>query len=447
MSKGKIIKKEHKKDWLLSLTIEIPKEEFNKKVDYLAKKYSKIVQIPGFRKGKAPVSVIMKKYGDSIEQEAFDELMEKTYKSALIEEKIIPVATGNIKDLNKDALLYTAEIEIIPKIEVERYKGIDIEYVPVKYDDNTLDVEIDNLRKRNGEFVPVERESSYGDLMIIDLKAYDENKKPVKELTMENYGITLGDGYVFHDVEEALIGMKAGQETNIQSVVPDYYKKQELVGKKIYFNVKVKELKTILLPNLDDEFAKDMGYKNLEELREYLNENIKNRMKEDERFKKESVLFDKIIEINPFGLPESIINEEALYFVKQYHKNEKDKKKQEELAKIYKPIAEKVIKRDFIVNKISEKEGIVAEQNEIDIEIKNYAERMKMDLEEAKKKMEEEKDLNYIKEKIKKEKTVQFLLENSNFIQKEEELPEKENEKLNPDMDKGKEVNKEENNV
>ncbi|MCK4543974.1 trigger factor, partial [candidate division WOR-3 bacterium] len=253
MSKGKIIKKEHKKDWLLSLTIEIPKEEFNKKVDYLAKKYSKIVQIPGFRKGKAPVSVIMKKYGDSIEQEAFDELMEKTYKSALIEEKIIPVATGNIKDLNKDALLYTAEIEIIPKIEVERYKGIDIEYVPVKYDDNTLDVEIDNLRKRNGEFVPVERESSYGDLMIIDLKAYDENKKPVKELTMENYGITLGDGYVFHDVEEALIGMKAGQETNIQSVVPDYYKKQELVGKKIYFNVKVKELKTILLPNLDDE--------------------------------------------------------------------------------------------------------------------------------------------------------------------------------------------------
>jgi trigger factor len=190
-----------------------------------------------------------------------------------------------------------------------------------------------------------------------------------------------------------------------------------------------------------------MGYKNLEELREYLNENIKNRMKEDERYKKESVLFDKIIEINPFGLPESIINEEALYFVKQYHKNEKDKKKQEELAVIYKPIAEKMIKREFIINKVAEKEGIIAKQNEIDIEIKNYAKRMKMDLEEAKKKMEEEDDLTYIEEKIKGNKTVQFLLESSNFIQKEEELPEKENEKLNPDMDKGKEVNKEENNV
>ncbi len=451
MSSGKVIKKEKKKEWLVSLTIEIPKLDFNKKVDELARKYAKSIQLPGFRKGKVPPSILMKKYGDSIKDEAFNELLDQTYRNVLSEEKINPIAVGNITDIDMESLKYTAEIEVMPEIKIEKYKDLEIEYKPFEYTDEYFDSEIEYLRKSNGEFVPVDRAAAEGDLLVIDMHAKDAAGKEMEEFATENFAITLGDGYIFKELENALLGNKAGSTVEIEMEIPKDYKNEKLAGKHAKFTITVKEIKTLLLPNLDDDFAKDMGYKDLEDLKKSIKENLENRAKEEEKTEKENQLFRKITEENPFELPQSLIKEEAGYLTKYFHKREKDQSKLAELQKLYLPMAEMYLKNDIVIDQVAKNEKIEPTEEEIDKEIKNYAEKMKMKTEKAKETLEKDGSIDSIKSKIVRQKVVDFLFENNKFVPiKEEKTAEKkktDKEKSKKSEDKGGEVKKEEKDV
>ncbi len=442
MSKSKVIKKEKKKEWLVSLTIEISKEDFNKKVDELARKYAKSIQLPGFRKGKVPPSILMKKYGDSIKDEAFNELLDQTYKDTLSEEKITPIAVGNITDVNLESLKYTAEIEVMPEINIEKYKGLEVEYKPFEYNEEFLNSEIEYLRKSNGEYVPVDRAANEGDLLVIDMRAEDSNGKTIKEFTMENFAITLGDGYIFSELEKALIGNKAGSIVDVETIIPADYKDGKLANKTAKFKITIKEVKTLLLPNLDDDFAKDMGYKDIEDLKKNIKENLENKAKEEEKNEKENKLFGKIIEENPFELPQSLIREEARYMTSYFHKREKDQAKLAELEKLYQPMAEMYLKNDIIIDKVAEKEKIEPTEEEIAAEIKEYAEKMKMEIEKARELLEKDGSIASIKSKLIRKKVVDFLFENNKFVPMKEEK--KKTNESKSDNKKGKNENKKE---
>ncbi|NIA22590.1 MAG: trigger factor [Proteobacteria bacterium] len=435
MSNSKVIKKEKKKEWLVSLTIEISKEDFNKKVDELARKYTKSIQLPGFRKGKVPPSILMKKYGDSIKEEAFNELLDKTYRETLNKEKITPIAVGDITDVNLESLKYTAEVEIMPEINIEKYSDFEIEYKPFKYNEEFINTEIEYLRKSNGEYVPVDRVVNEGDLLVIDMHAEDNERREIKDFTMENFAITLGDGYIFNELEKALIGNKTGSVVDVEMVIPADYKNEKIANKPAKFKITIKEIKMLLLPNLDDEFAKDMGYKDLEDLKKNIKENLENRAKEEERNQKESRLFGRINEENPFELPQSLIKEESKYLTSYFHKREKDQAKLAELEKSYIPMAEMYLKNDIIIDKVAEKEKIEPTEEEITEEIKGYAEKMKMELEKAKEMIEKDGSFGSIKSKIIRRKAMDFLFENNKFVPIKEEREEK---KKKDETEKGK---------
>lgn len=233
---------------------------------------------------------------------------------------------GSVTDVDFEALKYTAEIEVMPEINIEKYKGLEVEYKPFEYNEEFLDSEIEYLRKSNGEYVPVDRAANEGDLLVIDMRAEDNNGKTIKEFTMENFAITLGDGYIFSELEKALVGNKAGSIVDVETIIPADYKDGKLANKTAKFKITIKEVKTLLLPNLDDDFAKDMGYNDLEDLKKNIKENLENRVKEEERNEKENKLFGKIIEENPFELPQSLIKQEARYMTIYFHRKEKIKK-------------------------------------------------------------------------------------------------------------------------
>lgn len=409
------------------LEIEISKEDFSKAVDKAYRKNIKKISIPGFRRGKAPRAFVEKYYGENIFYEdainsIYPEAVEEAVKEANLE-VINDKVDFDIVEIGKDkGLTFKVALTVKPEVNIQNYKGIEIKAKPVEVTEEEISKELEKQRERNARFIEVtDRAAKDGDIVVIDFKgsvdgvAFDGGEGT-------NHSLKLGSKQFIEGFEEQIVGHKKDEDFSINVKFPEDYGAKDLAGKDAVFEIKLHEIKEKELPELDDEFVKDIS--EFDTLKEY-KEDVKAKLLESKETESKNDIDNQIIDkVNglleaeiPEAMFENKVNEDINDFARRLQSQGLDMKTymqytgldNEKFKTEFRPMAERQVKLRLALEKISELEKLEPTAQEIENKYKEYAENYKMDVEKIRTFIPE-KD---IKMDLSCEKAIDFLRENA----------------------------------
>jgi trigger factor len=398
--------------WKKTLEIEVPKETVEKEFEAAYRKYKDLAKIPGFRKGKAPMEMVKRRFRDAIQSDVLETLVPRAYEEAVEEAKLSPISMPRVTDIKFEpgaALKFKAEIEVKPEVEVKDYKGLQVTRRVKKITGEEVDKSLDRLREEFAELRPVEREAKFFDHLVVNLVKEQDGKKD----KLQNHQIVLDPHNMIREFQDALIKVKSGDNREFEVDYPAEFHNKKLAGKKVRYEIDVKEVKEKVLPQADDEFAKTAGgFKSLDELRAKIEEGLSDKAAKDSEAELKNALVNQLLRRNPFEVPDALIE----YYMETLIKDLKSKYKTVDEAKIrhdYHDIAVGHIKWDLLFHQIAEKEKIKVEQKQIDAWIEAFSRDYHMKLEDAKKLLENPSQIKRIKEDLLEKNVLDFLLENA----------------------------------
>ena len=411
-------------------TMAFAAEDFDKALNaaYQANK-SKFV-VDGFRKGKAPRSIIESKYGaDVFFEEAIDNLFKDAYPAALSELELTPVDQPSVafgeEPLEKGkGFEVTVTVTCAPEVEVKDYKGIQIEKIEHPVTEEDIQKELEAVQKRNARLVVVEREAKDGDTVILDYAGFAGDEQ-FEGGTAENQSLKLGSGTFIPGFEEQLIGAKAGDEVDVKVTFPEEYHAENLAGKEAVFKCKVHEVKEEQLPELNDDLAVDVSdFDTLEEYKNDIKAKLEESAAEAVKYETEAAVMAKLCEATEIDIPEVMFDDEAEQMLREFEMQLRQQglslemyskylgKETKDLKAELRPDAEKRVKNRLVIDAISKAESIEATQEDVENELQEMATMYKMDVEELKKMMNLEV-YSAIMNDVRTKKTIRFLVENA----------------------------------
>ncbi len=405
------------------LTIEVPEEEVKALVDDYYRELKKEVAIEGFRKGKVPENVLRQRFGKRVMSDVAKNLMEKTYPQAIKEKGYKPISSPDI-DIKQceegSPFVYTALVQIKPVIDVKGYRGMECKEVTVEVADEDVEKSLEQLRQSYGEFHEVDREARKGDMVVVDVELSCGGEK--LEGGAKGYRFVLGESARFPEFDTATEGLKSGDTTSFTKSFPEGYHDKLVAGKEVEFHITVKSVKEKVLPALDDEFAKTVGFNSLEELKNRVKEEILRAKEKVEKDRVKSEIMDKLIEENSFELPPSLVDNYFRQIVSNImegiRKGVVDPAQQpltpEEFKARYMGVAEKQARGDIILDAIAEKENIEVTDEEVEALIKDMAERRGESPEELRENILKAGIMDAIIDGMRREKVFDFLLKGGN---------------------------------
>ena len=421
----KIEKTDKKNEVKLEFTIEASKfDEAMKKVYLKSVKY---FNIPGFRKGKAPMNVIEKYYGPEIfYEDTFNEVVPDEFDREIKENNIEAVSKPDIdiKQIGKGQdLIFTAVVQTKPEVKLGKYKGIELEKKEYNVTDHDIEHELGHMAEKNARLVSVEdRPVEDKDITVIDFEGFVDGV-PFEGGKAEKHELTIGSNTFIPGFEEQIIGMKIGEEKDINVTFPEEYFSEDLKGKDAVFKIKLHEIKKKELPELDDEFAKDASeFDTLDELKASIKEKLEEENKNRAKYETEDEAVKKVCEAVEVEIPSGMIETEidnAVNEVKtrlQYQGMTIDSylnmigKTMAEFRSEYEEQAKTSVKNRLVLDAIIKEEKIEPTEEEIDKKIEEMSSLYGRDKEELKK---NEGFVNYIKETLSHEKVVEFIVENA----------------------------------
>ncbi len=391
--------------------------------DEIYNELKKQVKVKGFRPGRVPKNIINAFYKDYIEAELKKRIVESTMGNALNEVNIKPIGDPIIDFFDDDGFKgYTIECEVIPHFEPPEYKGIEVEVEPITVSEDDVKRRMENIRQLYAqmEMKSEEEGAEKDDFMIISYQGFLDGK-PLQEVKTDNYPVELGNSMLMPEFESALYGMKIGEDKEITIDFPDDYPDKDICGRRILFKIHVKEIRKKILPELDDDFAKDMGFENLEKMRE----SVENDLRKEKESARNKIIYQKIIdsllEKVDIAVPKRYLEKRVqsmLEEAKQRYEAEgitEDIMKNLEvnLRKDYEQKAEKRIKTDFLLIKIAEKENIKLDEKDVEERLKRIAEDARRPYNDVKSFYERNELLESLKGIILEEKTLNFLKDNA----------------------------------
>ena len=411
--------------------IEVSEEEVNKEFRSAYEDLNKRVKVPGFRPGKAPFKVLETRFSQEVEVDLLKKLLPRYYHKALEETGINPVEfpTFDKVEFKKNApLIFTASVEIRPKIDLSDYIGIEVPKQEVTVTDSEMEEALKNLQEIHAHLDGFEEghKIEKTDYVILDFEGFVEDK-PVEGGKAENFLVQIGSGGLLPSFDEKLIGANKNDTMDIKVAFPEDHRNKAIAGKEVVFKVRIKEVKKKVLPELNDEFAKDLGkFDSLIKLKEYLKGSLELKKKKAIEDQQKDAILKTLIEANDFALPPSMVERQIQRFVQQAleqtSKEEQEGKKQEidSLRQRYEPVAKNMAKRFLILEEIADREKIDVSYEEVEEEMRRIASDIQRPLEEVKRYFaEDEGRLSGILSKLKEEKTLNFLLSKAVF----KELP------------------------
>ncbi len=383
---------EKKEDNTLTFQVESDAAEFEAAVNaaYLKNKHS--INIPGFRKGKAPRAVVEGMYGAEVfYQDAMDELAPKAFEQGVTENDVKFVGAPSIVDVNvtdDKTVAYTFSVTLYPEVTLGQYKGLSAERYPAEVDEDEIGYELEAARKRNSRKVDVEREAQMGDVANIDFDGY-LNGERFDGGKAEAYDLELGSGSFVPGFEEQIVGMNIGDEKDIDITFPENYA-PELAGKAVVFKIKLNNLSVNELPELDDEFAKDNGFDTLDEYKADVKADLEKRKTEQRDGEVRADLMHKAIENMTVAVPEVMVKEKAEEIIRNYARNfgvtdnsiPMDKLcemlglNEEAMKTSIMPAAEAQVKNDLLLEAIVAAEGFAPTEEETEEYIAKTAEKL-----------------------------------------------------------------------
>ena len=446
----------------VKLTITVDAETFRQANHAAYLKNRGKINVPGFRKGKAPMPVILQRYGEgTFYEDAFDELFPNAYSDALSEHDVKPVENPalDILEIGEEGVKFTAEVTVVPEIELGKYKGVKIEVPEVKIGAKEVNDTVEREREKIARWVDVDRAVKKGDKATIDYKGFVDGEA-FEGGEAQGHVLEIGSGSFIPGFEGSVIGMKKGDEKDIMVTFPKEYHSEELKGKEAKFEVKVHEIKEKELPGLDDEFAKDVS--EFDTLDEY-KKDIKKKLTEAEERRveneKENLILQKIVEKSNVEIPEPMIRRETDYMINDmaqrmsYQGINMEQYMQltnttvDMLREQYKTDAENRVKTQLVFEAIQKKENFEVTDEDLERELEEIASGGSKSVEEVKKTLNED-NMKYLREVALSKKTVNFLKENAEIKVKEakakapaKKAPAKktENKKSEPEKAKAKE--------
>ncbi len=411
----------------VKLTFNIEAEKFEEAMKKVYAKTAKYFNIPGFRKGKAPMQLVERQYGSAIfYEDAFNELVPEIYDNAIKENNVEAVSKPNIDIVQMEKgkeLIFTAVVETKPEVELGKYKGIEIKKIEYTTSDKDIEHELGHMAERNARLVTVEdRAVENGDITTIDFEgsidgvAFEGGKA-------ENHELEIGSHTFINGFEDQIVGMKLEEEKDIKVKFPDDYFSKDLAGKDAVFKVKLHEIKKKELPKMDDEFAKDVSeFDTLAELKNSIKEKLDTQNVEKAKYETESEAIKAVCDNAKLDIPNGMVEVEIDNMMKDMETRlsyqglnmhqylQMMNKTENDIRDNFKEQARESIKTRLVLEAIVKAEKIEATPEEITEKIKEMASQYGRKEEEL---QENEQLKEYLSASIENEKAIDFIVKNA----------------------------------
>ena len=415
----------------VKLTVTVSAEEFNKALDDAFKKVVKDITVPGFRKGKIPRNMFEKKYGvESLYEEAVNIIIPNVYPDAITEAKIEPVAQPEIdfdfENIGKDKeFTFFATVVVKPEVKLGDYKGIEVEELSTEVTDEDVDAEIKKLLDQHAELVVKEKEAELDDTVVIDYEGF-KGEEAFEGGKADNYALKLGSNSFIPGFEDKLVGIKAGESRDIDLTFPEEYHHEPLKGAEVVFKVHCHEVKSREIPELNDEFVKELSQEGIETV-EQLKADAKDKLTKQKETEAKNHLIDTVVdqaatnaEIN---IPQEMIDAEAQKMLDDAGKRLEQQGmnldiylqytggSKEQLLEQFKDEATKRIRYHLTLEAISVAEGVEVSDADIDEEYEKIAKNYQTTVEQVRNAIP---NSEMLVGDIKIRKTIDFLVEQAN---------------------------------
>jgi len=405
------------------LSIELGEQEIQKEYDEFYVAIAPKAKIPGFRPGKAPRQVLAMHYQHEARENVLKHLINESYKKALEEKSLEPITLPTIKDLDfKDnRLFYRALIETRPKIKLSKVSGLSAKKEKAEVKPEDIEDELKRLQESLAQYKAVEdRPAVMGDFLIADYVCLVDGKEAEKRV---DDWFELREDEFLKGFSAQLTGVKPGDEKDVQVAFPEKMAKKDLAGKPAVFKMKIKEIKSKVLPGLDDELAKEAGeFKTLEELRQKIHQDVLNSKEREKEVAFENALLEELMKQNRFDLPQGLVErrlehllEKAKEDFRRYGSPEEEFEKQKEKMKVeLTGEAKRQVHLAFLLDEIAIRENITATEEDLSVKYRQLADRVRQPLEKIQGYYtQDERARETLTDQIRNEKTIEWIKKNA----------------------------------
>lgn len=416
------------------LEVEVEAERVAAALDKAFNKVVKKANVPGFRKGKVPRPIFEARYGvESLYQDAIDILLPEVYSEAVEQTDIFPVDRPEV-DVEQFAkgqpFVFKAKVTVKPEVKLGEYKGIEVSAAKVEVTEEELNAELERLQQRHAELIVIDEEAAQnGDTAVIDFEGSVDGV-PFEGGKAERHSLELGSGSFIPGFEEQVVGMATGDFKDVVVTFPEAYQAEELAGKEAVFKVKVHEIKRKQLPELDDEFAKDVSeFDTLDEYKEELKKELASRKEKENEATRESAVVDKVSANAEVDIPRPMVLGEVQNMVRDFDNRLRAQgmnldmflnlsgQSLSDLQEQMEGDAEKRVRNNLVLEQIAKEEDITVSEEEIEQELSDMAESYKRSKEEIKNILAANGSLGSLREEIQLRKTIEFLVANSKEVE------------------------------
>ena len=415
---------------IVSFEFSVSPEEFEKAVQKAYKKNVKKINMPGFRKGKAPRIIIEKAYGKEVfYEDAINFVLPDAYDKAVEENGISPVAQPEV-DLKSEKIepdreiIFTAKVVVKPEFELGEYKGVKAEKAVYETTDENVNEEIEKLRERNSRLVPVEdRAVQADDIANIDFEGFVDDVA-FEGGKGENFDLTIGSGQFIPGFEDQLLGKNVGDDVEVKVTFPEEYHAEDLAGKDAVFKVKINSLKVKELPEADDDFAMDVSeFDTLDEYKADIKAKLEKANEDKAKHETEQNVIDAVCANTEIDIPDEMIDSQIDSMIRDMDMQMRYQgidlntymqytgQTMDTIREQYKPEAEKRVKTTLVLEKVSEVEKIEPTDEDVENEYQKISEENGMKIDDIKKYIKEDD----VKARIKAEKAINLLVESADF--------------------------------
>jgi trigger factor len=417
-----------------NLVVEIPSTVVDAEIDKVSRDYSRAARVPGFRPGKVPTKVVRQRFRDQILHDVAHGLIPRAVDEALRERGVEPVDTPDIRDViveEGQPLKFTASFETVPPIEPGEYASLVLRRRAATLDDASVEQALSRLRERAARYEPVEgRGIEVGDSIVLDMKrtAIAAGGEPATESHTDrhdNVTVDLGAPANPPGFDEALTGLQTGESKTFEITYPESYTIKELAGTTVRYDVEIKSIRKRQVPELDDEFARDLGeFDSLDALRARVRSDLERDAKQEAEREVRMDLLRQLASRVRFDVPTALLEREIdrriEEFVRRLIEQQIDPMKTdinwEEFRERQRDAAAEAVKGALVLDEVARREGIGATQAEVEAEVGRYAERTARTVAAVRARLEKEGGIARLHAGLRRDKTVDFLLSRATII-------------------------------
>ena len=415
----------------------VPHQDYKKEVDKYYQKLGRQVKVPGFRKGKVPASLLEKQFGPDVKKEVLSNLISDHLNQAIAEKELRAIGQPHLLEVNAEEgtdISVSASLEVLPTVDIQDYSGMEMEMKVPRITDEEVDQTIETFRQRKAKTIEItDRPVEENDLIKVDFTS-KMGDQPFEGGTAQDQAIRVGSGQLIEGLDKGMVGMTIGETREIQVKVPEDYQGKEIAGKDVDFNVTLKGIQVQELPELNDDFARELDtekkYESLEDMKAKVRVELESYERDEAKKSAKKILADKLAEQNPVELPEGLIKEQVKFMSEQANKKQEkeaahdhghdhnhdhdhEEEVSPELIEKYKEPAVKALREELILDQLSRDLELEVTPEELDQELQNMAQLLGGggNLQQMKKEWEKNGVLARLHSRMKRDKTLNSALE------------------------------------